>query len=238
MKPSSIAWSGANKPDHGYKTETIETHCAICAASINEGVPISQLETPTTSSHADIFKHGTKYSCHACAWLFNSGKGKPGNFVSTPQKTEYAVISLESVVEDKRPWIDILPELAMLPPDTPVTGVMTTDVKPRLWHKCQSATIVNFGLYIHVMDYDISEWRYFDLSLCLKAINDIIKVLSAGFSKQSVYFGLMRDFNRMVKNPEQTIQFEALLSTHRDKPYFLPALIAAGVKKEKKISGK
>ncbi len=166
--------------------------------------------------------------------MFASGKGRPGNYIATPSGLEYAVISLESVVKDKRPWIDVLADISVMPPETPVAGVMTTDVKPRLWPRVRLATVSRFGLYLHAGDYDVSEWREFSLPACIDLIGKMVAPLMAGYAKSSLYHGLLRDHARSSRNPAQAIKWDAQLGPHRNKPYFLPALIAAGVTKESK----
>jgi len=228
------AWVAAGKPIHQYTEDACSTVCATCAMQIIHGVPLSQIETPTTANHADYFRYGSKYVCSACAWLFGAGKGKPGNYIATPNCMEYAVISLDSVVENKRPWIVILKDIAAMPNDTPVAGVMTTDVKPRLWPKTRIATVGRFGLYIHSADYDVSEYREFDLSACVSLIDTMCEPLANGYAKTSLYHGLFRDYARTVRDTVAAIAWEAEILPHRNKPHFLPALIAAGVTMESK----
>lgn len=185
-------------------------------------------------AHADIFRFRGRHVCPACAWLFAAGKGAPGNFVVAGASMEYVVISLESVVETKRPWLAVLRDLAQLPPDTPTTGVMTTDVKPRLWPRMRLSTVGAFGLFLHVPDYDISEWRAFDLNECLRIIQLLREPLLAGFAKASLYHGLWRDYARASKRPGDVMAWEAQLVHLRHSAAFLPALIAAGVTKGEK----
>lgn len=238
--PSDLAWRSAGKPSHGYRTEKVpaDTRCATCGAYTvlidDQAVHLGEIETPTTANHADFFRFGSRHVCAGCAWLFNAGKGRPGNYVSVPGRFELTVISLESVVEDKRPWLTVLRDLQALPHDTPMTGVMTTDVKPRLWPRSRLATRGAAGLYVHVPDWDISEWRPFDLDACLSAIDTMLPVLAAGYAKASLFFGLMRDHARAARDPAQALRWEAELRQLREQPHFVPALIAAGVTKEAK----
>ena len=234
MSASQIAWSAAGKPLHGYESLQVDAPCATCGFKGDLGVSLKAIETPTTSGHADLFRFGTQHVCPACTWLFAAGKGKPGNYIAAGERFEYAVISLESVVEDKRPWIDILRDLCDLPASAPVAGVMTTDVKPRLWHRVRPASIGKFGLYLHCPDYDVSEWRSFDLRACLDLIEQMISPLTAGFAKASLYHGLLRDFSRANKDMAQAMHWEMQLHAQRTTPHFLPALIAAGITKEQK----
>ena len=234
MSASVLTYTAAGRPAHSYTSEPAAGVCATCGTAIVSGVPLAQIETPTTADHASYFRFGSRHVCDACAWLYGAGKGRPGNYLATPGGYESTVISLESVVEDKRPWLTVLRDLLELAPATPVAGVMTTDVKPRLWPRVRLATIGAFGLYVHCPDYDVSEWRVFDLAACLAVVDLMIPPLTAGFAKASLYHGLWRDHARASRDPMQTAAWETALSAHRAAPYYLPAVIAAGVTKEMK----
>lgn len=230
--PSALAWTAANQPRHKYPEEMVPPGpCATCGVLLVIGVPLSAVETPTMANHADYFRFGSRHICPACAWLFDAGKGRPGNFVVFGDRIEYTVISLDSPVTDKRPWLHVLRDLAGLPPATPVSGVMTTDVKPRLWPRARLATVARFGLYLHAPEYDVSEWREFDLAEALQIIGVLLPVLAAGFAKASLYHGLFRDFKRASGRPRDALAWEDAVSRHRLSPAFLPALIAAGIHK-------
>lgn len=234
MSASSHTWQAAGQPAHPYKEEAISSRCATCGDSLAVGVPLADIETPTMANHADYFCYGTKHVCRACAWFFTIGKGRPGNFLACGDRLEYLVISLESVVADKRPWLTALSELAGLPPETLVTGVMTTDVKPRLWPRARLATVGSFGLYVHAPDYDVSGWREFELSACIATIEVMRGPLRAGYAKTSLYHGLFRDYARACRDPAQAAEWDKHLARHRQAAHFLPALIAAGTTQEEK----
>jgi hypothetical protein len=236
MTPSEITWEGASKPQPSekYKIEQgIAGSCATCGAEMaGKGVTIASIESSTFSNHADFFKYGAKrHVCMACAWLYGAGKGRPGNFIATPLSYEEAVISLDSVVKDKRPWLSILSDIAAMPSNTPVTGVMTTDVKPRLWPRCHTKTVGAFGLYVHCPDYDVSAHIDFDLAQCLAFTDAMIPILSDGYAKASLWHGLLRDYKRASKDMRLTIARENTLREMRQSPAFLPALLVSGVKK-------
>ena len=234
MSASMHTWMAAGSPEHPYRQEDCKAVCATCADVIQQGIRLREIETPSTANHADYFRFGSQHVCVACAWLFSAGKGRPGNYIATPGRMEYTVISLDSVVLDKRPWIEVLPEIAKLPPSTPVAAVMTTDVKPRLWPRVRLTTVERFGLYLHVGDYDVSEWREFNLSACLDLIEHMILPLKAGYAKSSLYHGLFRDHGRSHRDPAAAMLWDGELAHHRHQPHFLPALIAAGITKESK----
>jgi hypothetical protein len=234
MSATIHTWMAAGSPEHPYAQEACDTVCATCAEPIVCGIQLAQIETPSTANHADYFRFGSKHVCPACGWMFSAGKGRPGNYIATPGAMEYTVISLESVVTDKRPWIEVLADIAAMLPETSVAGVMTTDVKPRLWPRVRLATVGRFGLYLHAPDYDTSEWREFGLANCIDLICKMLPPLNAGYAKASLYHGLLRDYARTSRNPAHALEWDAQLAPHRNQPHFLPALIAAGVTKESK----
>ena len=236
-KASSLCWAGAGKPppNDSYKLSKNTCTCATCGNDVDgDSAAIKEIENPSFGNHADFFKFGAQAVCLACAWMFGLGKGKPGNYIATANGFEQTVISLESVVEDKRPWLDVIKEIATMPADTQVTGVITTDVKIRLWPRTRVCTVGNFGLYVHCPDYDVSRHIDFSIKDLLTAIDIIIPALTAGFAKASCWYGPMRDYARFSKDPERAMLLEMQLSNIRRNPEFLPALLMAGVTKEGK----
>lgn len=232
ITPSSHIYKCAGDPEVS-EIEPASGICATCSIDISEGVHISKIENPAFSQNADFLRFGT-HVCRACAWLYWSGKGKPGNFLAASNKFKQLVISHESVVEDKEPWCFALQQISGLPADTVVCGVLTTDVKPRLWPRARLATVGNFGLYVHAPDYDISTFIEFDLSKCLKISRLMKEPLISGFSKSSIYHGLFSDFSRSSRDIERSAAMESFLSVNRKDPAFIPALLISGVTKEEK----
>ena len=214
-------------------SEDQDGNCATCGAEIAQGVPISKIENPTFSQNADFLRY-SKHVCVACAWLYWAGKGKPGNFLAANNKYEQLVISHESVVEDKDNWHSALTKLSKLPPDTLACGVLTTDVKPRLWPRTKLVTVGNFGLHVHAQDYDLSAFVQFDLAECLAISTIMLDPLISGFSKQSIFHGLLTDYQRASKQISITMHWEQALSPIRSSPAFIPALLITGTTKEAK----
>jgi len=235
--PSELIWLSAGQPAPKHDPEPASGRCMICGDEIrHKGVPTKKIIKSTTVGDSQLFRFRTAtHFCIPCAWLMDIGKGRPGNFIaSAPTGFELAVISVESVVQDKRPWLQIIRDLARLPGQTAITGVLTTDVKIRLWHRCQLASIERFGLYVHAPDYDVSEWRQFDLADLLRAIDEILPILRAGYAKSAIYHSLFNDYKRASRDPAETMRLESTLANLRQRPEFLPALLMAGVTKEEK----
>jgi len=103
MSATLHAWAAAGRPPPPYDAAPAAGHCATCGAETTAGVSLDQIETPTTSGHADLFRFGSQHVCPGCSWLFAAGKGRPGNYIAYGQRLEYTVISLESVVDHARP---------------------------------------------------------------------------------------------------------------------------------------
>ena len=237
MTASRLIWTAAGSPDQKHPTEPDTGRCMICGSEIDgEAVHAKRIIKSTTAGDSQLFRfRQATHFCIPCAWLMELGKGRPGNFIASEQTGfELAVISVESVVADKRPWLHIVRDLAQLPPDTTITGVLTTDVKPRLWHRCQIATIADFGLYIHAPDYDVSEWRQFSLDDLLGTIDAMMPILRHGYAKSAVYHSLFNDYKRASRDPAEALRLESTLADLRRRPEFLPALLMAGVTKEEK----
>lgn len=237
MSATRLSWNAAGKPSIAskFKVETGEGVCATCGDTLSgEAVTVSSIDNSAFSERHESFRLISKFVCMPCAWMYGAGRSKPGNFFSTTDKFEQAVISLESVVKGKRPWVEILREASVMPKDTECTGVLTTDVKPRLWPRARLATVGNFGLFVHAPDYDTSHWVDFDLFDMLRIVDLVTPILALGFAKASLYHGLLRDFQRFTKNPQQVIDAELAISELRKSPAFLPAILVAGVTKEER----
>lgn len=235
MNAPTLCWEAAGRPEihKKFKIEPAVCLCATCGTALSgDAVTASSVDNSAFSERHESFKYKSAHVCIPCAWLYGAGPSKPGNFFCTPDRFEQTVISLESVVEDKRPWLHALQEAATLPPDTPCAGVLTTDVKPRLWPRAQLAAVGSFGLFVHAPDYDTSHFISFDLQECLHIIELVRPALLAGFAKTSLYHGLLRDYQRFSKNPDTALSIEQSIAGLRKSPAFLPAILIAGVTKE------
>lgn len=236
MSASNLCWRASGKPDihKKFKVEQVEgSICSTCGDDIcGSGALVSSFDNSSFSERQESFRYKSKHVCIGCAWLYGAGPSKPGNFFSTSSRYEQTVMSTDSVVKDKRPWMDVLREAAQLPPETLCTGVLTTDVKPRLWPRAQVASIGSFGLFVHAPDYDVSSWIDFDLIECLDTINIVLPALELGFAKTSLYHGLLRDFGRFSKHQDESLAMEYAISEVRGSPAFLPAILIAGITKK------
>lgn len=82
MSATLHAWAAAGSPPPPYDAAPGAGPCATCGAETTAGVSLDQIETPTTSGHADLFRFGSQHVCPGCAWLFAAGKGRPGNYIA------------------------------------------------------------------------------------------------------------------------------------------------------------
>lgn len=237
MTPPQLAWTAAGSPTPNEKYKISQHHgiCSTCGTAIDgDAVAINEIDNSAFSNHADFFRFGGTHVCLGCGWLYGAGKGRPGNYIATHDKFEQTVISLESVVQDKRPWLTVIREVAVMPPDTPVNAVLTTDVKIRLWPRSRICTVGRFGIYVHCPDYDISQHIDCSLPDLINIIDLMLPALTAGFAKASIWYGLYRDYARMTKHINRAPEWEAEFQKSRSNPAFLPALLMAGVTKEAK----
>lgn len=222
MTATKLAYQCANSPPVD-DLEPYTGHCATCGDQITQGVPQSKINNPTFSQHGDFLKGS--HVCSACVFLYRAGKAKPGNFAAI-EGMPLAYLSIADT-GDKQSWQDLLHQIKDLPPSTLCTGVLTTDVKPRLWPRMRKASIGAFGLYVHASDYDVSQWIEFDLSDCLSAIKLIQQAMALGYSKTFIYTSLYADHKTTTKHLEKVLGLESALSAIRQQSHFLPALLIA-----------
>lgn len=223
MTHAQLCYRAAGSPDVEGVVSDIANYCATCGAHITEGVSSKDINNPTFSQHGDFLKG--EWVCRGCMFMYKQGKAKPGNYLAV-EDSGFNYLAISST-GDKKSWHEMLIDLIEMPEQTRVTGVLTADVKPRLWPRSNIATVGYFGLYVHSSDYDISEYREFDLQVCLDVIEVINQCLSLKFTKASIYQGLFGYHKIAIKDLTTTQELEAKLSPLRDNPAFIPALIIA-----------
>lgn len=177
-----------------YKLEKIAGTCATCAAPIKEGVPfqprrgVAGINNDTFSGYAEYARWGT-HVCPACAWLFGDPKRMHRAVLVVGEHGWWPTIA--QTIEGRPRWRHALREIALAHPDTPMTGILTTDPKPRLWPRANIATCGSPGLYLHIPEQDISTWRALNLqriAVCLAAID---LAMAAGATKTAALHGLL-----------------------------------------------
>lgn len=218
MTHTELCYLLANKPQIDDLQET-DSHCATCGSHCTQAVNQKDINNPTFSQHGDFLKG--EWICPACAFMYRQGKAKPGNYLAV-QNGDLHYLSISGT--GKTSWREIVPQLTQKDPNTLVAGVLTTDVKPRLFPRTQLATIGDFGLYIHATEYDISEYREFDLTDLMTLIEQIETILSHKFTKTSILQGLFTYHKIAVKDPMLTAELDKI---ERTNPAFIPALIIA-----------
>jgi len=230
VSPSELIWRAAGSPLPKWPMEPARLGvCATCGAPIREGVSHEAINSESFAGHADYLAFGT-HVCPACAWLYGLGRSKPGNVLAVGGALYHPMLSRESARKEGRPtWLEALEEASQAPPDTPVTGVMTVDPKPRLWPRARVGSRGGvFYLYVHNPDWDVSQLVGFDLDRALELVPRLQKVLALGFSKRSVFWDLLRDHKRARKDLRGALALERELARLRPEPEFVVALMAAG----------
>lgn len=121
-------------------------------------------------------------------------------------------------------WGDVA-RMAKVAPDTPMTGVLTTDVKPRLWPRCRPATASRPGVYLHSPDHDWSAWVDLDLGRVAACMSTLDYAVSIGASKLACWSGLGLNTKLIDKHPEAVERIEAALERHKGSAELLVAVL-------------
>gem|GEM_PF-5144675 len=162
------------------------------------------------------------------------GRARPGNLLVVGERLYWPVISLESETDTRPAWLRVVRDVVEMNAGLPAAGILTTDVKPRLWPRAKAVTLGSFGLYVHAPEYDVSEFRYLDLATVERIARSIICALRLGFTKADIYRGLWRNYKLMRQLGTDGISLERMLASLRDIDEFVPALVVAGLRKEEK----
>lgn len=228
MTAQQYAWRVAGEPVADLEPETMPGVCATCGGNDTMGVPTDAINSGTFSMQSDFFRFGT-HCCRACTWLYRMGKSQPGNIMAAGGKLYRPTIA-ENEGRDR--WIRVLEEVSKLPPDAPVMGIITTDVKPRVWPRVRMATRSNFGLVVHAPEYDVTGFLAFSLDKLLEITRFAAPILARGYSKRSLLLGILRDYPRASKHIQEAIAWEKQLEQYRIEAAFAPALVAAAAGEE------
>lgn len=225
-----IFYKNSGSPAHPFSEEPCGGYCATCGEPVNQGVAHAQITGTSFGRQSDFLKFGD-HVCTACAWMYAYPKHTHRNVMTACNEIWWPMISHDTATEVRPDWHTVLQKIAGMPDGTIVQGVLTTDPKPRLWPMTQPMTVRNFGLYVHANDYDVSEFRQFSLTECLDIAGFISDRLTEGYNKRTCFFGVLSDYGRLKRAPEQTLKIEATLKAMRTSPAFVPGLLIAGKKK-------
>lgn len=228
MTPQQYAWMAAGKPPCDLEPVEISGHCSTCGGEDTYGITTDAINNPTFSQHGDFFRYGT-HVCRACAWLYRMGKSRPGNMVAAGEKLYWPTIAANP---GRDQWISVLEEIANLPDDSQIAGILTTDVKPRLFPRMRLGTKATFGMVVHAPEYDVSGWLPLQLDKLLEIAHGVAPMLNHGYSKRSLLLGILRDYPRAIKHMDQALQWEQQLATWRQQAEFVPALVVATARGE------
>lgn len=179
-----------------YVFEAATGSCATCAAPLTSGVPfeprrgiagIAGIDNDTFSGHSEYARWGT-HVCKACAWLYGDPKRMHRSVLVVGGRGWWPTIA--QTIEGRPRWRYILGEVARSAPSTPMTGVLTTDPKPRLWPRTCIATCGVPGLYVHIPEQDISRWAPIDITRLACALRAVDAAVQAGATKTATLRGL------------------------------------------------
>jgi hypothetical protein len=226
----NIIWEAAGRPSHKFTATVYQGACATCGHDIkSEAVAVSSLAGDAFGRQVS-FINGD-HVCIACAWMYSFPKETHRNVFVVANKLYWPMIGVESATEERPSWQKLLLSTQQLPQDTPAIGVLTTDPKPRLWPMTHEVTLNNFGLYLHSPDYDVSEFRFFDLNSCITTIQLLNKILLLGYSKRACATSLLKETKKIEKLGGIVFELEQNLQSLRSTPHFIPSLLVAGQKK-------
>lgn len=170
-----------------YRFAPATGRCVTCGAGIAAGVPFAAIDNETFSGHAEFARWGT-HACAACAWLYGDPKRTHRGMLVIGAEGWWPTIKADL---DGRPrWREALLRIGKAAPQTPMTGVLTTDPKPRLWPRAQLAVCARPGVYLHIPEQDISGWVSFDLAGVRDALDAVDRALALGASKTLALRGL------------------------------------------------
>lgn len=229
MTAPRLIWQGSGSPPPGGKTgskyrfEPCEGVCATCSHPVDAGVPVQPrrgvagILNATFSGHAEYIAHGT-HVCDGCAWLYGEPKSAHRAVLTIGDQTWWPTVSQD--VAGRPKWLDVLQNLAAASPDTPMTGVLTLDPKPRLWPRALLADCGSPGLYVHWLDYDVSRWLDFEPRKMLDALSMLCDLLGRGVTKREMMLGALN--SRLIDKfgMRECVRVEQELADLRGSPEF------------------
>ena len=219
-------WSASGEPVPQWPIVAFDSRpCATCGVESTQGVATKTLLTDTFSKHADFLRF-SDHVCVPCAWMYSWPKEHHRNVIAIGDRIWWPMIGVDSATEERPHWSAMWDAIMAAPPEAPVSGVLTTDPKPRLWPSVLVGTADAPSLYVHCPDYDVSFSAQFP-RIEVDAAREVIgRALIAGYPKRSIYHGLASD-KRMMKDLKSGLQLEAELKPHRTSRSFLAALLIA-----------
>jgi hypothetical protein len=228
-----LLWENSARPLGKYKLIEVRGYCATCGQELQHAVAASSLAGDAFSRQVE-FLNG-EYVCEACAWMYSKPTETHRNVFAVGDKIYWPMLSHDSATKERPSWYEVLSEASKLEADTPCIGVLTTDPKPRLWPMTRQRTLRSFGLYVHCSEYDVSEFRTFNLASCLALCEVLSHCLVLGFSKRACAYGLLTDLKKVTKlatklGADKVFSLESQLKAVRGEAYFLPSLLIAGAK--------
>lgn len=236
MTAPRLIWEGfgASAPEGKtgakYAFEGCEGVCATCCHPIASGVPahprrgVTGILNATFSGHAEYLAHGT-HVCAGCAWMYGQPKISHRAVLTLGGRSWWPTISQD--MEGRPKWREILREASDLPPDAPMTGVLTTDPKPRFWPRVRLASIARPGLYVHWPDFDISRWVDFEFAAFWTCLGVVDEARALGMTKRECMLGGCT--SRLVdkRGIVAVMDMEARLAALRPDPSFSIAVVLA-----------
>lgn len=214
-----------------YAFEPADGRCATCAAKITSGVPFASrrgvrgVDNATFYGYPEFVRWGM-HVCAGCAWLYGDPKRTGRGMLVVGESGWWPTIS--QVMDGRPRWRGVLREIAIADPRTPMTGVLTTDPKVRLWPKAMIASCGRPGLYLHSSDDNVSRWAEFSIGRIASVLMCVDWALAAGATKADVRRGLETSTKLVDRYGIGAVaKMESRLSNHRGSNEFIIAILVA-----------
>src|SRR5581483_8294384 len=214
----ALLWRAAGEPPAKWPLESASGVCATCGDSLGAGIPVEAIAGETFAMHADYLRYGT-HVCPACGWLYSDAKQHHRNVLAVGERLWWPMLGAESATAARPTWAALLREVAATQaPDTVLSGVLTTDPKPRCWPRARLASVGRFGLYVHAPDWDTSQYVGAPLADVLTVSALTAQAVAWGFSKRRCAHGLLADYTRVVTRGAPAWSLERQLRPWRGTP--------------------
>lgn len=225
--PSEHLWCAAGSPMPSWPIVAVDpVPCATCGVETTRGVLRSALVSKTFS-RAPEFLRFSNTICVSCAWMYDDPKRKHRSVLAIGNQIWWPAMGLQSASIDRPTWGAVIAILERAPAGEPVTALMTTNPKPRLWPFAHVASTSRCGMYLHAPEYDVSGYIDIDRHRLAEAYRHVCDDLAAGYTKRAIMYGI--PMHTAFRGDRRGFARESELQEMRRQAEFLPALLAAYV---------
>jgi len=223
---SDHLWLASGMPEPQWPVVArVSAPCATCGVTTNTGVAIKTFATNTFSREADFLRFGDAV-CVPCAWMYSDPKRRHRSVLAIDDAICWPALGADSAIDGRPTWRAALDALLAAPSGSAVTGVLTTDPKPRLWPLTRITTAARPGLYVHSPDHDLSGFVALDPTSLAGDLGLVADALARGYSKRAVMLGLPTH-KAFGTSPTEGLRLERQLAPRRRDQAFVVAVLAS-----------